>query len=243
MIAPTMSTATEGADMISSMPMKVESAFRCAPTTTLAISFNVAQCASVKPLGNPGSGPPVTIPRRRAAVSPGKTCIILPVISPSTFITTAATTSSGSPTMRSTSSSGVMYTSGTPMWMTRFVISESAVAAWAAPMLASSRSASSWTLSRERRSISTSEYGQRIEHERGPTVRQQCRSGKIRQHPVNGIDSLDKNLFAPDQLIEGERGAAATDVGDDGGLLFTVRDDIEQPAHAHEGYRFRAQVQ
>src|SRR5919109_991722 len=108
------------------------------------------------------------------------------------------------------------------MRMTRCVISDSAVAAWAAPMLAISRSASSWTSSRERRSILTSEYAQRIEYERRAAVRQQRCTREIRQHAGDRIDAFDEDLLPAEQLIERERGPAPTDVRDHCSIFITV---------------------
>jgi hypothetical protein len=58
-------------------------------------------------------------------------------------IMTAAITVSGAPTRSVTSSRARILTSGTAIMIVRLVIPDSAVAAWPAPMLATSRSASS----------------------------------------------------------------------------------------------------
>ena len=58
-------------------------------------------------------------------------------------MSTAAITASARPKRSATSSSGRTLTSGTAIMIVRLVICDSAVAAWPAPMLATSRSASS----------------------------------------------------------------------------------------------------
>jgi hypothetical protein len=69
--------------------------------------------------------------------------MVRPVRSPIMCISTAATTSSGRPRTSATCSNRVMFTSGTLIMIFLFVICDSAVAACPAPMLATSRKASS----------------------------------------------------------------------------------------------------
>src|SRR4051812_927017 len=132
-------------------------------------------------------------------------------------MSTAATTASGSVTRSQASSSGRTNTRGTVIMMVRLVIPDSAVAAWPAPMLATSRMASSCDALRSRTSMPNLLLKERrgVQNQSRRTVCENGRTPDERGQSTRSIERLDYDVLLPDQGIHHQRGAAVADLQDD----------------------------
>src|SRR6478735_1925820 len=203
-----MSIARLGGDGSSIIPMKSLSAFMYALLRMLPASL-IADCSispsSVElPLGRRSMSS-----ARRAAVGLGNTSSVRPVRSPSMCMRTAATGSSGPVICGGTSSSRDTLIVGTLIMIVPPIICDSAVAAWPAPMFATSRRASSCSAFRERMSSmggplkeTAHVYDQRrctVAKYRGPTEQ--------REPVLHAVELLDDDLLLTDQRVDDQRRA------------------------------------
>src|SRR5688572_21880713 len=202
-----MSMTRLGGEGSSMMPMKSLNAFMCAPLRMLPASM-IADCSSFpSSVQLPGARRNI-ISATRMAVSRGKTSSVRPVRSPSMFISTAATGSSGMPMWGGTSSSGVTLMRGTLIMMRCDVICDSAVAACPAPMFATSRRASiciGFRLNSSFIAFPLQETG-RLEDQRGHAIAKDRRAAETRRGAASTIDRLDHDLLLPAKLIHDEAG-------------------------------------
>src|SRR5690242_15524048 len=146
----------------------------------------------------------------RTAVGFGNTSSVRPVRSPSMCISTAATGSSGAETCGGTSSSRDTLIVGTLIMMVLWIICDSAVAACPAPMLATSRRASSCSAFRVRTSSMEVplEKTAHIEDQRRHTVAEYRRTAEHVQSVPHAVELLDDDLLLPDQRVHHQGGAA-----------------------------------
>src|SRR5687768_5011036 len=200
-----MSMTRLGGDGRSMMPMKSLSAFMWAPLRMLPASM-IADCSSFpSSVQLPGARRNI-ISATRVAVSRGKMSNVRPVRSPSMFISTAATGSSGMPMWGGTSSSGVTLMRGTLIMIRCDVISDSAVAACPAPMFATSRSASiciGFRLKSSFIAFPLQKTG-RLEDQRGYSIAEDRRTAEARRCSASTVDRLDHDLLLPAQLVHTE---------------------------------------
>src|SRR3954471_3235711 len=211
-----MSIARLGGDGRSIIPMKSLSAFMYALLRMLPASL-MADCSISPSSTELPAGRRSISSARRTAVGFGNTSSVRPVRSPSMCMSTAATGSSGAETWGGTSSSRETLIVGTLIMIVPPIICDSAVAAWPAPMFATSRSASSCSAFRERMSSigvplkeTAHVYDQRwcpIAEYRGPT--------KEREAVLHAVELLDDDLLLPDQRVDHERRAPLRHLDDD----------------------------
>src|SRR5436190_9086658 len=162
---------------------------------------------------------------RRTAVGFGKTSSVRPVRSPSMCINTAATGSSGAETCGGTSSSLDTLIVGTLIMIVPPIICDSAVAAWPAPMFATSRRASSCSAFRERMSsmgVPLKETAH-VNDQRWGAVAENRGPAEERETILHTVELLDDDLLLPDQRIHHERGASLRHLDDDHLLQATRR--------------------
>src|SRR5215217_4913043 len=198
------------------MPMKSLSAFMYALLRMFPASL-IADCSiSPSSVAEP-AGRRSMSSARRTAVGFGKTSSVRPVRSPSMCISTAATGSSGAEICGGTSSSLDTLIVGTLIMIVPPIICDSAVAAWPAPMFATSRRASSCSAFRERMSsigvplketahVNDQRRGS-VAEDRGPTEQ--------REPVLHAIELLDDDLLLTDQRIHHHRGAPLRHLDDD----------------------------
>src|SRR6478609_4600480 len=149
----------------------------------------------------------------------GKMTRVRPVRSPSMCIITAAMASSACPSNSGTSSKRRMLTRGTEIMMRLLTICPSAVAAWPAPILATSRSASSCRACRSRTSSMVLLLHQRrsVEDQRRHAISQDRSAREEREHPPRRFEWFDHDLLLSYQRIRQERGASVAHLQDDAG--------------------------
>src|SRR3954451_324567 len=211
-----MSIARLGGDGSSIIPMKSLSAFMYALLRMLPASL-IADCSispnsSELPLGRRSISS-----ARRTAVGFGKTSSVRPVRSPSMCMRTAATGSSGAVICGGTSSSRDTLIVGTLIMMVPPIICDSAVAAWPAPMFATSRRASSCSAFRERMSsmgVPLKETAD-IYDQRRSAIAQNGRPAEEREAVLHTVELLDDDLLLPDQRIHHQRRASLRHLDDD----------------------------
>src|SRR6476620_7820836 len=184
---------------------------------------------------------------RRTAVGFGKTSSVRPVRSPSMCIRTAATGSSGAEICGGTSSSRDTLIVGTLIMIVPPIICDSAVAAWPAPMFATSRRASSCSAFRERMSsmgVPLKETAHVYDQRRG-TVAKDRRSAEQRVAVLHTVELLDDDLLLPDQRIHHERCASLRHLDDDDLFQATRRFTLvsQQLSHPNERQDFLADHQ
>src|SRR6478735_6831332 len=162
---------------------------------------------------------------RRAAVGLGNTSSVRPVRSPCMCMRTAATGSSGAVICGGTSSSRDTLIVGTLIMIVPPIICDSAVAAWPAPMFATSRRASSCSAFRERMSsmgVPLKETAHVYDQRRG-SVAENRRSAEQREAVLHTVELLDDDLLLPDERIHHERRAPLRHLDDDDLLQATRR--------------------
>src|SRR5687768_17320861 len=142
----------------------------------------------------------------RIAVGFGKTSSVRPVRSPSMCIITAATGSSGPEICGGTSSRRAMFSIGTLIMIVWPVIVDSAVAACPAPMLATSRSASSCVAVKDRISSigAPLEYTAHVDDEGGRSVAEDRRPAEHRPSFPYTVELLHHDLLLAGQLVDDE---------------------------------------
>src|SRR5215203_6111435 len=218
-----MSIARLGGDGSSIMPMKSLSAFMYALLRMLPASL-IADC-SISPNSSELPGRRSMSAARRAAVGFGNTSSVRPVRSPSMCISTAATGSSGAEICGGTSSSRDTLIVGTLIMIVPPIICDSAVAAWPAPMFATSRRASSCSAFRERMSsmgvplkktahVNDQRRGS-VAEDRGPTEQ--------REPVLHAVELLDDDLLLTDQRVHHQSRAPLRHLDDDDLLQATRR--------------------
>src|SRR5215218_222392 len=232
-----MSTARLGGDGSSIIPMKSLSAFMYALLRMLPASL-IADCSISPSSTEVPAGRRSISSARRTAVGFGNTSSVRPVRSPSMCISTAATGSSGAEICGGTSSSLDTLIVGTLIMMVPPIICDSAVAAWPAPMFATSRRASSCSAFRERMSSmgvplkeTAHVYDQRgcsVAENRGPTEQ--------REPVLHAVEQLDDDLLLADQRIDHQRRAPLSHLDDDDLFHATRRftlvvQQLPQPDH------------
>src|SRR5215208_4896949 len=230
-----MSTARLGGDGSSIMPMKSLSAFMYALLRMFPASL-IADCSISPSSAALPAGRLNISSARRIAVGFGNTRSVRPVRSPSMCMSTAATGSSGADTCGGTSSSRETLIVGTLIMIVPPIICDSAVAAWPAPMFATSRRASSCSAFRERMSSigvplkeTAHVYDQRwgsVTENRGPTEQ--------REPVLHAVELLDDDLLLADQRIHHQRRAPLRHFDDDDLLeatpgLALVAQQLPQP--------------
>src|SRR5512133_306033 len=183
----------------------------------------IADC-SISPSSSDVPGRRSISDARRAAVGFGKTSSVRPVRSPSMCIRTAATGSSGAEICGGTSSSLDTLIVGTLIMIVPPIICDSAVAAWPAPMFATSRRASSCSAFRERMSSMgvPLEKTAHVNDQRRGAVAQNRRPAEQREAVLHTVELLDDDLLLPDQRIHHQRRASLRHLDDDD-LLHATR--------------------
>src|SRR5918999_622497 len=153
----------------------------------------------------------------RMAVGRGKTRSVRPVRSPIMCMRTAAIGSSGSLMCVGTSSSDEMLIVGTLIMIVLPVICDSAVAACPAPILATSRSASSWTSFNALMSFIPSPLQEtaHVHDQSRCSVAKNRRAAEERGGIANRIELFDYDVLLAGELIHHEPGAALTDLEHD----------------------------
>src|SRR5215217_1682002 len=218
-----MSTARLGGDGSSIIPMKSLSAFMYALLRMFPASL-IADC-SISPSSSELPARRSISEARRAAVGFGKTSSVRPVRSPSMCISTAATGSSGAEICGGTSSSRDTLIVGTLIMIVPPIICDNAVAAWPAPMFATSRRASSCSAFRER----MSSIGVPLEETAHVYDQRRCsvaeyRSPAEQREPVlHAVELLDDDLLLADQRVHHQRRAPFRHLDDDDLLQATRR--------------------
>src|SRR5215210_942924 len=219
-----MSTARLGGDGSSIMPMKSLSAFMYALLRIFPASL-IADC-SISPSSCelPGGRRSISS-ESRTAVGLGNTSSVRPVRSPSKFISTAATGSSGAEICGGTSSSRDTLIVGTLIMIVPPIICDSAVAAWPAPMFATSRRASSCSAFRERMSsmgVPLKETAH-VYDQRWCPVAEYRGSAEQREPVLHAVELLDDDRLLPDQRVHHQRRAPLRHLDDDHLLQATLR--------------------
>src|SRR5215210_1025872 len=218
-----MSIARLGGDGSSIMPMKSLSAFMYALLRMFPASL-IADC-SISLSSSEVPGRRSISDARRAAVGFGKTSNVRPVRSPSMCIRTAATGSSGAEICGGTSSSRDTLIVGTLIMIVPPIICDSAVAAWPAPMFATSRRASSCSAFRERMSsmgVPLKETAH-VYDQRWCPVAEYRGSAEQREPVLHAVELLDDDLLLSDQRIHHQRRAPLRHLDDDHLLQATLR--------------------
>src|SRR5215203_2565314 len=218
-----MSIARLGGDGSSIMPMKSLSAFMYALLRMLPASL-IADC-SISPNSSELPGRRSMSAARRAAVGLGKTSSVRPVRSPSMCISTAATGSSGAEICGGTSSSLDTLIVGTLIMIVPPIICDSAVAAWPAPMFATSRRASSCSAFRERMSsigVPLKETAH-VYDQRRCSVAEYRSPAEQRKPVLHAVELLDDDLLLTDQRVHHQRRAPLRHLDDDDLLEATRR--------------------
>src|SRR5688500_7602942 len=211
-----MSIARLGGDGSSIIPMKSLSAFMYAPLRMLPASL-IADCSSgPRPFDDPGGRRSISS-ASRMATRWGKTSSVRPVRSPSMCISTAATGSSGSAIRWTASSSGATLSIGTLIMIVSPVIVDSAVAAWPAPMLAISRSASSSRAVNDRMSSIAAPLDETayIDDQRRCSVAENRRAAEQRQPVPHAVELLHDDFLLAGQLVHDEARAPVGDLQHD----------------------------
>src|SRR5688572_6168985 len=151
---------------------------------------------------------------RRTATRCGKTSSVRPVRSPSMCMRTAATGSSGDAMRPTASSSGATLSIGTLIMIVSPVIVDSAVAAWPAPMLAISRSASSSRAVNDRMSSIAAPLDETayIDDQRRCSVAENRRAAEQRQPVPHAVELLHDDLLLAGQLVHDEARAPVGDL-------------------------------
>src|SRR5688500_313658 len=169
----------------------------------------IADCSSTPRSFDEPAGRRSISSERRIAVGFGKTSSVLPVRSPSMCIMTAATGSSGPEICGGTSSRRAMFSIGTLIMIVCPVMVDSAVAACPAPMLATSRSASSCVAVKDRISSigAPLEYTAHVDDEGGRSVAEDRRPAEHRHAFANAVELLHHDLLLARQLVDDEAGA------------------------------------
>src|SRR5918996_3672889 len=146
----------------------------------------------------------------RMAVGRGNTSSVRPVRSPIMCMSTAAIGSSGSVMCDGTSSSDEMLIVGTLIMIVLPVICDSAVAACPAPMLATSRSASSWTSFNALMSFIPSPLQEtaHVHDQSGCPVAKNRRAAEDRRGVANRIELLDHDVLLSGELVHHKPRAA-----------------------------------
>src|SRR6478752_10828922 len=219
-----MSIARLGGDGSSIIPMKSLSAFMYALLRMLPASL-IADCSISPRSVELPAGRRSMSSARRAAVGLGKTSSVRPVRSPSMCMRTAATGSSGAVICGGTSSSRDTLIVGTLIMMVPPIICDSAVAAWPAPMFATSRRASSCSAFSERMSsmgVPLKKTAHVDDERRGP-IAENGGSAEQREAVLHTVELLDDDLLLADQRIHHERRASLRHLDDDDLLQATRR--------------------
>src|SRR6478735_4380140 len=161
---------------------------------------------------------------RRAAVGLGKTSSVRPVRSPSMCMRTAATGSSGAVICGGTSSSRDTLIVGTLIMIVPPIICDNAVAAWPAPMFATSRSASSCSAFRDRMSSMGVPFKKTadVNDQRCGTVAENRGAAEERESVLHTVELLDDDLLLTDQRVHHQRRASLRHLDDDD-LLHATR--------------------
>src|SRR6476661_6728061 len=241
-----MSIARLGGDGSSIIPMKSLSAFMYALLRMLPASL-IADCSISPSSVELPAGRRSISSARRPAVGLGKTSSVRPVRSPSMCMRTAATGSSGAVICGGTSSSRDTLIVGTLIMIVPPIICDSAVAAWPAPMFATSRRASSCSAFRERMSsmgVPLKETAHVYDQRRG-TVAKDRRAAEQRVAVLHPVELLDDDLLLPDQRIHHERCASLRHLDDDDLFQATRRFTLvsQQLSHPNERQDFLADHQ
>src|SRR5688572_869248 len=165
----------------------------------------------------------------RLAVGFGNTSSVRPVRSPSMCMRTAATGSSGAEIWGGTSSRRDTLIVGTLIMMVPPIICDSAVAAWPAPMFATSRSASSCSAFRDRMSSIGVPLKKtaHVDDQRWCSVAEDRGATEQGQPVLHAIELLDDDLLLADQRIHHQRGAPLRHLDDDHLLQATLRLALE----------------
>src|SRR3989441_8313083 len=176
----------------------------------------------------------------------GKSSRVRPVKSPSMCISTAATTSCGLPSRAGTSSSRAMLICGTLIMILRLVSCDSAVAAWPAPMFATSRSASIWSSFRSRTSSisppSPLQEPAGVEDQRRDPVAHDGRPAEHRERALGRVEALHDDLVLPEHAVHHEPRAPLPHLQhDDGRAQRRIAPHAEQPPQVHERHHPVAQ--
>src|SRR5690242_728386 len=221
------------------MPMKSDSAFMYAPARMLPASLrhdcSSASNAAVVPIGRRSS-----MSHSRRPTASGNINSVRPVKSPSMCISTAATTSCGFPSRSGTSSSRAMLIWGTLIMILRLVSCDSAVAAWPAPMLATSRSASICSSFRSRTSSMPPppeilQQTARVENQRGKAVPHDGRPAEYRQGPLWRVERLHHDLLLAEHPVHDNPAAPLAHLEhDDRATDRGVAADAEEAPEVHE---------
>src|SRR2546422_6481980 len=191
------------------------------------------------------SNPAVVPPGRRNSMSPprratdsGNKSSVRPVRSPSMCISTAATTSCGFPSRSGTSSRRTMLICGTLIMIRRFVSCDKAVAAWPAPMFATSRNASICSSLRSRTSSMPPPLQEpaRIENQRGNSVAHDRRTAEHRQRPLRCVEPLHDDLLLTQHPVHHDAAASLAHLEHDDGTP-----GRRIPAHAEQTSQVRSE--
>src|SRR3954471_15253004 len=241
-----MSIARLGGDGSSIIPMKSLSAFMYALLRMLPASL-IADCSISPSSCEVPAGRRSISSARRTAVGLGNTSSVRPVRSPSMCMRTAATGSSGAEICGGTSSSRDTLIVGTLIMMVPPIICDSAVAAWPAPMFATSRRASSCSAFRERMSsmgVPLKETAHVYDQRRG-AIAQNRRPAEKREAVLHAVELLDDDLLLPDQRIHHQRRASLRHLDDDDLFQATHRFPVvsQQLPHPNERQDFPADHQ
>src|SRR5581483_3736363 len=183
----------------------------------------------------------------RRAVGRGNTSSVRPVRSPSMFMSTAATGSSGPEICGGTSSRRAMLIVGTLIMIVLPVICESAVAAWPAPMFATSRNASSWIAFNERMSSISGplEKTAHIDDQGRRAVAKNRGAGEQVEPAAHSVELLHHDFLLTGELVDHHGHLFIPQLDHDRllGVLVTDRpanpwqaDDVAEPHQWHDDF-------
>src|SRR6184192_1373189 len=230
------STTRLGTDGSSSIPMKSESALRYAPARMLPASLR-HDCSNASNTAVVPTGRRNSMSQTRRPTDSGNSSSVRPVRSPSMCISTAATTSCGFPSRSGTSSRRTMLICGTLIMILRFVSCDNAVAAWPAPMFATSRNASICSSLRSRTSSMPPPLQEpaRIENQRGNSVAHDRRTAEHRQRPLRCVEPLHDDLLLTQHPVHHDAAASLAHLEhDDGTPGRRIPAHAEQTSQVHE---------
>src|SRR5213083_2893179 len=212
------STTRLGTDGSSSIPMKSESALRYAPARMLPASLR-HDCSNASNTAVVPTGRRSSMSQTRRPTDSGNSSSVRPVRSPSMCISTAATTSCGFPSRSGTSSRRTMLSCG------------SAVAAWPAPMFATSRNASICSSLRSRTSSMPPPLQEpaRIENQRGNPVAHDRRTAEYGQRSLRCVEPLHDDLLLTQHPVHHDAAASLAHLEHDDGTP-----GRRVPAHAEQ---------
>src|SRR5438270_1907667 len=191
--------------------MKSESALRYAPARMLPASLR-HDCSNASNTAVVPTGRRNSMSQTRRPTDSGNSSSVRPVRSPSMCISTAATTSCGFPSRSGTSSRRTMLICGTLIMIRLFVSCDNAVAAWPAPMLATSRRASICSSFRSRTSSmpppESLDEPAGVENQRRDPVAHDGRSAEHRERTLRRVEALHDDLLLAQHPVHDDAAAA-----------------------------------